>query len=230
MTAEGVRRVAAVRATLLPQQAEPTGSGNGSGTSPAAGAAEKQQQQQQQAANGQGAGVAVAVQPVAAVPAPAGPAVFASIQAEAAAGAAAAAAAILSAPTAAAASPAAAAAAAAPAAAPDTAAFNPAQQSASFRRFLAMIRGDSHEFEAQGRVLRLRQYLRPDVGPRVRPAGTAGHLCSGDAATPSLVHCRGRGSGGGLLPKPRLVGPRFPPLVALHTCPRDPRSGAGGGF
>ncbi|PSC70796.1 chlorophyll b reductase [Micractinium conductrix] len=170
MTAEGVRRVAAVRATLLPQQAEPTGSGNGSGTSPAAGAAEKQQQQQQQAANGQGAGVAVAVQPVAAVPAPAGPAVFASIQAEAAAGAAAAAAAILSAPTAAAASPAAAAAAAAPAAAPDTAAFNPAQQSASFRRFLAMIRGDSHEFEAQGRVLRLRQYLRPDVGPRVLEA------------------------------------------------------------
>jgi hypothetical protein len=30
-----------------------------------------------------------------------------------------------------------------------------------------MLRGSSTEFEARGRVLRLRQFLRADVGPRV---------------------------------------------------------------
>lgn len=43
-------------------------------------------------------------------------------------------------------------------------------QSPAFRAFLAMLRGSSTEFEAGGRVLRLRQFLRADVRPRVLDA------------------------------------------------------------
>ena len=38
-------------------------------------------------------------------------------------------------------------------------------QAAPFRRFVDMVRSNSHEFEAQGRVLRLKQYISADVRP-----------------------------------------------------------------
>lgn len=42
--------------------------------------------------------------------------------------------------------------------------------SPAFARFLEMVRSGSCEFEADGRVLRLRRYLRADVGPAVMDA------------------------------------------------------------
>ncbi len=44
-------------------------------------------------------------------------------------------------------------------------------RSPALSQFLDMIRGNSTEFEAQGRVLRLRQFLRGDVPPQVRQRG-----------------------------------------------------------
>ena len=38
-------------------------------------------------------------------------------------------------------------------------------QAAPFRRFVEMVRSNSHDFEAQGRVLRLKQYISADVRP-----------------------------------------------------------------
>ena len=38
-------------------------------------------------------------------------------------------------------------------------------QAAPFRRFVDMVRSNSPEFEAQGRVLRLKQYISADVRP-----------------------------------------------------------------
>ena len=38
-------------------------------------------------------------------------------------------------------------------------------QAAPFRRFVEMVRNNSHDFEAQGRVLRLKQYISADVRP-----------------------------------------------------------------
>lgn len=38
-------------------------------------------------------------------------------------------------------------------------------QAEPFRRFVDMVRCNSHEFEAQGRVLRLKQYISADVRP-----------------------------------------------------------------
>ena len=43
-----------------------------------------------------------------------------------------------------------------------------AARSPALARFLELLRSSSTAFEAEGRVLRLRQYLRPDVGPEVR--------------------------------------------------------------
>ena len=40
-----------------------------------------------------------------------------------------------------------------------------ALQAAPFRRFVEMVRSNSHDFEAQGRVLRLKQYISADVRP-----------------------------------------------------------------
>lgn len=41
-------------------------------------------------------------------------------------------------------------------------------QAEPFVRFLRMVRENSTEFEANGRVLRLKQYIKADVGPQVR--------------------------------------------------------------
>lgn len=38
-------------------------------------------------------------------------------------------------------------------------------EAAPFRRFVEMVRSNSHDFEAQGRVLRLKQYISADVRP-----------------------------------------------------------------
>lgn len=38
-------------------------------------------------------------------------------------------------------------------------------QAAPFRRFVEMVRSNSHDFEAQGRVLRLKQYINSDIRP-----------------------------------------------------------------
>jgi len=38
-------------------------------------------------------------------------------------------------------------------------------QAAPFRRFVEMVRSNSHDFEAQGRVLRLKHYISADVRP-----------------------------------------------------------------
>ena len=46
----------------------------------------------------------------------------------------------------------------------------PFSSSPAFSRFLAMLRSGSPEFEAEGRVLRLRRYLRADVPPAVLDA------------------------------------------------------------
>lgn len=41
----------------------------------------------------------------------------------------------------------------------------PRLQAAPFKRFVEMVRSNSHDFEAQGRVLRLKQYINSDVRP-----------------------------------------------------------------
>ncbi|KAI3437870.1 hypothetical protein D9Q98_000316 [Chlorella vulgaris] len=195
LTAEGVRTAFAAVPAPTPtqqlqqqqQQPAPTAAGASKGTP-------FQQQTWQPPPGGRGSqpaareaaagGAAVPVQAAASIRAPAAAAAYAAIKIEAAAGAAAAAAAILAAPSAA---PRPAAAAAGvlrpgpqlPAQHPQLAAGwgvlrrapgGDPMQSPAFRAFLAMLRGSSTEFEAGGRVLRLRQFLRADVRPRVLDA------------------------------------------------------------
>ncbi|KAL4422114.1 hypothetical protein ABPG77_003399 [Micractinium sp. CCAP 211/92] len=119
---------------------QPSASGSGSGSSPDLLGAAQRVQQQDAA----GKGVAVTVQAVSGISAAAAQAAFAAIQAGPGEGAAVGAA--------------------------DGAVRGDPQSSPHFSQLLALIRGSSHEFEAQGRVLRLRQYLRADVGPQVLDA------------------------------------------------------------
>jgi hypothetical protein len=175
MTAEGLRRVAAAQSQHASQKQQQQQASLGSGDPSSAAA------QGAETADSMGgsrlAGTAVPVQPAAAIHQPGSSAVFSAITAQAAAGAAAAAAAILGAPSAAAeqqlqrslpgsalATPTSPADAGQARRAPGS---GDPLQSPAFCRFLEMLRGNSMDFEAQGRVLRLRQYLRPDVGPRV---------------------------------------------------------------
>lgn len=140
---------ATAQAALVPQ---PSVSGSGSGGSPDLPAAP---QHAQRGAASEGA--AVPLQAAAGISTPLAPAAFAAIQAQAS-------------------GPGAAAVGAAEAGTSGVGAAGGSSaggclSSPRFRQFLALIRSNCQEFEAQGRVLRLRQYLRADVGPQVGAGG-----------------------------------------------------------
>lgn len=152
---------ATAQAALVPQ---PSVSGSGSGGSPDLPAAP---QHAQRGAASEGA--AVPLQAAAGISTPLAPAAFAAIQAQAS-------------------GPGAAAVGAAEAGTSGVGAAGGSSaggclSSPRFRQFLALIRSNCQEFEAQGRVLRLRQYLRADVGPQVGAGGGGDSRTGAPAAT-----------------------------------------------
>lgn len=181
---------ATTQATLVPQ---PSVSGSGSGSNPDLPCEAQRQARPAEADEG----VAVPLQEAAGISAPLAPAAFAAIQAKAPGDAADAAAAGASADACRAAG---------------GAGSRDPLSSPHFRNLLAMIRGSSQEFEAQGRVLRLRQYLRSDVKPQV--GGSA-------SVPPEALRCRaGRCLPPGCCqvpssPRPAGAAQRPPPAAAF---------------